>query len=129
MDYKNELKKAGFQTPEEYRRWLTDQQRRAALQNRLIDGLKGDGKLKSVAPTEQEMRKYFEANRGQPGQPPRDAVVPADRDQPQAEPSGEGQDPGAGRLDRARAPAGRGLRHRGAAVLPGPRLARTRAAR
>ena len=30
MDYR-ELKKAGFQTPEEYRRFLTDQQRRAAL--------------------------------------------------------------------------------------------------
>ena len=70
LDYKNELKKAGFQTPEEYRRWLTDQQRRAALQNRLIDGLKGAGKLKSVAPTEQEMRKYFEANKGSLGSRP-----------------------------------------------------------
>ena len=36
----NELKKAGFETPEEYRRWLTDQQRRAAFQNRLIDKLR-----------------------------------------------------------------------------------------
>jgi hypothetical protein len=40
VDYRNELKKAGFQTPEEYRRWLTDQQRQAALQNRLIDKMK-----------------------------------------------------------------------------------------
>jgi peptidyl-prolyl cis-trans isomerase SurA len=70
VDYKNELKKAGFQTPEEYRRWLTDQQRRAALQNRLIDGLKGAGKLKSVSPTEQEMRKYFEAHKGSLGTRP-----------------------------------------------------------
>ena len=70
LDYKNELKKAGFQTPEEYRRWLTDQQRRAALQNRLIDGLKGAGKLKPVAPTEQEMRRYFEANKGSLGSRP-----------------------------------------------------------
>jgi len=70
VDYQNELKKAGFQTPEEYRRWLTDQQRRAALQNRLIDGLKGAGKLKPVAPTEQEMRRYFEANKGSLGSRP-----------------------------------------------------------
>jgi peptidyl-prolyl cis-trans isomerase SurA len=70
IDYQNELKKAGFQTPEEYRRWLTDQQRRAALQNRLIDGLKGAGKLKSVAPTEQEMRNYFEAHKGSLGNRP-----------------------------------------------------------
>jgi hypothetical protein len=46
VDYRNELKKAGFQTPEEYRRWLTDKQRRAALQNLLIDGLRSRGKLK-----------------------------------------------------------------------------------
>ena len=40
VDYKSELQKAGFLTPEEYRRWLTDQQRRAAYQNRLIDKLR-----------------------------------------------------------------------------------------
>ena len=28
VDYRNELKKSGFQTPEEFRRWLTEQQRR-----------------------------------------------------------------------------------------------------
>jgi peptidyl-prolyl cis-trans isomerase SurA len=70
VDYKNELKKAGFQTPEEYRRWLTDQQRRAALQNRLIDGLRSSGKLKPVAPTEQEMRKFFEQQKGNLGSRP-----------------------------------------------------------
>jgi peptidyl-prolyl cis-trans isomerase SurA len=70
VDYRNELKKAGFQTPEEYRRWLTDQQRRAALQNRLIDGLRSNGKLKPVAPTEQEMRKFFEHQKGNLGSRP-----------------------------------------------------------
>jgi len=70
VDYKNELRKAGFQTPEEYRRWLTDQQRRAALQNRLIDKLRGEGKLKSVAPTEQEMRAYFDAQKANLGSRP-----------------------------------------------------------
>ncbi len=70
VDYSNELKKAGFQTPEEYRRWLTDQQRRAALQNRLIDGLRSAGKLKPVSPTEQEMKKFFEAQKGNLGSRP-----------------------------------------------------------
>ncbi len=70
VDYSNELKKAGFQTPEEYRRWLTDQQRRAALQNRLIDGLRSAGKLKPVSPTEQEMKKFFETQKGNLGSRP-----------------------------------------------------------
>ena len=70
VDYKNELKKAGFGTPEEYRRWLTDQQRRAAYQNRLIDKLRQEGKLKPVSPTEQEMRTYFNEQKGALGNRP-----------------------------------------------------------
>ena len=70
VDYRNELRKAGFGTPEEYRRWLTDQQRRAAFQNRLIDKLRQEGKLKPVSPTEQEMRDYFEEQKGSLGARP-----------------------------------------------------------
>jgi peptidyl-prolyl cis-trans isomerase SurA len=70
LDYTNELKKAGFQTPEEYRRWLTDQQRRAAFQNRLIEKLRGDGKLKPVAPTEEEMKEFFEEQKSNLGTRP-----------------------------------------------------------
>ncbi len=70
VDYRNELKKAGFGTPEEYRRWLTDQQRRAAFQNRLIDKLRQEGKLKPVSPTEQEMRAYFNEQKGSLGARP-----------------------------------------------------------
>src|SRR3954466_15208085 len=70
MEYAAELKKAGFQTPEEYRRWLTDQQRRAAYQNRLIEKLRNDGKLKSVAPTEKEMKEYFEEQKASLGSRP-----------------------------------------------------------
>jgi peptidyl-prolyl cis-trans isomerase SurA len=70
VDYRNELRKAGFGTPEEYRRWLTDQQRRAAYQNRLIDKLRSDGKLKPVPPTEQEMRAYFDEQKGNLGNRP-----------------------------------------------------------
>jgi peptidyl-prolyl cis-trans isomerase SurA len=70
LDYKHELKGAGFETPEEYRRWLTDQQRRAAFQNRLIDKLRQEGKLKPVPPTEQEMRAYFDEQKGSLGNRP-----------------------------------------------------------
>ncbi|MEO7986000.1 MAG: SurA N-terminal domain-containing protein, partial [Gemmatimonadales bacterium] len=70
LDYRAELKKAGFETPEEYRRWLTDQQRRSAFQNRLIDKLRSDGKLKPVPPTEPEMRAYFNEQKGALGSRP-----------------------------------------------------------
>jgi peptidyl-prolyl cis-trans isomerase SurA len=70
LEYTAELKKAGFQTPEEYRRWLTDQQRRAAFQNRLIEKLRADGKLKSVAPTEKEMRQFFDEQKSTLGTRP-----------------------------------------------------------
>ncbi|HEU4680918.1 MAG TPA: peptidylprolyl isomerase [Gemmatimonadales bacterium] len=70
VDYKAELQKAGFQTPEEYRRWLSDQQRRAAFQNRLIEKLRGEGKLKAVAPTEREMREFFEEQKASLGTRP-----------------------------------------------------------
>jgi peptidyl-prolyl cis-trans isomerase SurA len=70
LDYASELRKAGFQTPEEYRRWLTDQQRRAAYQNRLIEKLRNDGKLKAIAPTEKEMKEFFEQQKSALGSRP-----------------------------------------------------------
>jgi peptidyl-prolyl cis-trans isomerase SurA len=70
LEYAAELKKAGFQTPEEYRRWLTDQQRRAAFQNRLIEKLRNEGKLKPVAPTEKEMKEFFEEQKSNLGTRP-----------------------------------------------------------
>jgi peptidyl-prolyl cis-trans isomerase SurA len=70
LDYVSELRKAGFQTPEEYRRWLTDQQRRAAFQNRLIEKLRNEGKLKPVAPTEKEMKQFFEEQKASLGTRP-----------------------------------------------------------
>ncbi len=70
VDYRAELRKAGFQTPEEYRRWLKDQQRRAALQNRLLDKLRTEKKLAPVIPTEREMRDYFELQKAQLGSRP-----------------------------------------------------------
>ncbi|MGH7658173.1 MAG: peptidylprolyl isomerase, partial [Gemmatimonadales bacterium] len=70
QEYRIELEKAGFATPEEYRRWLTDQQRRVLLHNKLIEKLRGTGQLEPVSPTDDEMRAYFEQARGQLGKRP-----------------------------------------------------------
>ena len=70
VEYRAELQKAGFQTPEEYRRWLSDQQRRAAFQNRLVEKLRGEGKLKAVSPTEKEMKQFFDDQRATLGNRP-----------------------------------------------------------
>ncbi len=62
-EYATELRKSGFQTPDEYRRWLADQQRRAAYQNRYVEKLRSAQKLKNVIPTDKEMRAFFEAQK------------------------------------------------------------------
>jgi peptidyl-prolyl cis-trans isomerase SurA len=64
-EYREELRKAGFQTPEEYRRWLTEQQRHQLLVKALRDKLRAEGKLRPLNPTEAEMRAWFEARRSQ----------------------------------------------------------------
>lgn len=73
IDFRSELAKSGFLTPEEFRRYLTEIQRKAALRNRLIEKLKNDGKLKPVQPTDKEMRAYFDQYQDQ--LPPRPATV------------------------------------------------------
>ena len=67
VDFRKELQQAGFGTPEEYRRWLSDQQRRRILQNKYFAKAKDKGALKEVVPTERELRDYFEraTDRGQ----------------------------------------------------------------
>ena len=73
VDFRAELQRSGFQTPEEFRRWLGESQRKAALRNRLLEKLRGDGTLKPVQPTEAEMRTYFDKFREQ--LPPRPATL------------------------------------------------------
>jgi peptidyl-prolyl cis-trans isomerase SurA len=60
VDFRKELQNAGFGTPEEYRRWLTDQQRRRILQSKYFERAKDKGALKPVVPTERELRAYFD---------------------------------------------------------------------
>jgi len=70
VDYRNELKKAGFVTPEEYRRWLTDQQRRMLLQQKLMESLRDRGKIKPVPPSEKQMRDFYETQKARLGKRP-----------------------------------------------------------
>ncbi len=60
VDFTNELRKAGFDTPDEYRRWTADNIRRSFYRTRLLEHLKERGRLKPVVPTDREMRDYFE---------------------------------------------------------------------
>ncbi len=69
QQYRDELRRAGFVSPEEYRRWLGEQSRREFYRNRLMDKLKGD-QIKPVQPTEQEMREFYEQQKGQLGRRP-----------------------------------------------------------
>jgi peptidyl-prolyl cis-trans isomerase SurA len=59
------LTRSGFGSTEEYRRWLLDEQRRSALQERLLQKLRQDGKLPPAPVSEDEVQKFFEENKGQ----------------------------------------------------------------
>jgi peptidyl-prolyl cis-trans isomerase SurA len=61
--YRQDIRTAGFETVDEYRSWLTEQQRRRLQINQFTSGLKGSGKLKPVAPTESEIREYFDKHK------------------------------------------------------------------
>jgi len=63
QEYKAELKKAGFGSPEEYRRYVLDQQRRELQQQRLFQKLKDDGKLPLAPVSEKDVTQYFEENK------------------------------------------------------------------
>lgn len=58
--FRAEIQIAGFATPEEYRAWLADDQRRALLIQSLESNRTQDGIIKQVTPTETEMRALFE---------------------------------------------------------------------
>jgi peptidyl-prolyl cis-trans isomerase SurA len=65
QEFVQALKAGGFGNQEEYKRWLTDQARRRALSQKLIQRLTQTGKMISVAVTESEITEAFEKNRTQ----------------------------------------------------------------
>jgi peptidyl-prolyl cis-trans isomerase SurA len=70
FEFQKEMRAAGFVTPDEYRRFMTDQARREMLRARLTDELKQKDVLKPVQPTEQEMQAFFDEQKGQFGKRP-----------------------------------------------------------
>lgn len=63
-EFQRQLRLAGFGGVEEYRRWLTESQRRAILSQRLQEQLRQKQVLKPIPPTEAQMRAFWEENRG-----------------------------------------------------------------
>src|ERR1051325_7141822 len=62
-EFRAELAKAGLGTPEEYRRFLTDQLRRGELQRRAIQKMREDGKITPVNVSEAEVEEAFNRTR------------------------------------------------------------------
>ncbi len=73
FDFTRQLQAAGFGSIEEYRRWLSEQTARDLLRRKYIQMLREMGELAPLAPTEAELREYFEATRAQ--QPDRPATI------------------------------------------------------
>jgi peptidyl-prolyl cis-trans isomerase SurA len=64
QEFINQLRLAAFPSAEEWRRYLTDQQRRSTLRDRLLESLHQQGKMRPIPPTDRQMRDYWENNRG-----------------------------------------------------------------
>ena len=72
-DFQRELRAAGFQNVEEWRRQLFEQQRRAITIQRFRENLQAAGTLAPKNPTERELRAFYEENIEQ--FPPQPATV------------------------------------------------------
>jgi parvulin-like peptidyl-prolyl isomerase len=65
LDFEAQLRAAGFASEEEWRRWLAENQRRTILQQRLIQNLRQNNKLRAIPPTDAQMRQYWSENSSQ----------------------------------------------------------------
>jgi peptidyl-prolyl cis-trans isomerase SurA len=64
-EFQQQLRLAAFGGVEEWRRWLTENQRREILRTRLLENLRQKEKIKPIQPTEAQMRAYWEESKGQ----------------------------------------------------------------
>src|SRR5574341_1555207 len=72
LEFQQQIKTA-FNSVEEWRRFLTDQQRRQTLSQRLLETQRQKGKLRPIPPSDAQMREFWDQNKGQAQ--PRPAVV------------------------------------------------------
>lgn len=68
--FTNDLKASGFASQDEYRRMLVDQQRKALIITRYREHLKQEDKLKAKAPTEKEMKAFYDGLKREGRLPP-----------------------------------------------------------
>ena len=64
-EFRDELKRSGFGTVDEFRRWLADQSRRNQLQQKLFEKLRTDGKIAPASVTPAEVDDFFAKNSSQ----------------------------------------------------------------
>lgn len=60
-EFEAEMKGIGFNTLDDYRRWLIEQQRKQLYRERFTQALRQTGTLKDMAPTEKETRAFYDA--------------------------------------------------------------------
>ena len=60
-EFDAEIRGIGFNSVDEYRRWLLEQQRKEYYRERFTAELRQKGTLKDLAPTEKEVRSYYDA--------------------------------------------------------------------
>ena len=65
LEFRTELRKAGFGTPDEYRRFLMETAKKTTMQQKLFEKLREEKKLPSVPVTDAEVDAYFLAGKGQ----------------------------------------------------------------
>jgi peptidyl-prolyl cis-trans isomerase SurA len=72
-EFQTQLRAVGLGSVEEWRRRLSEEQRRGILRDRLLEALRQRGRLRPIPPTEAQMRDFWSANRTQ--QPRRPASI------------------------------------------------------
>ncbi len=60
LEFDAEMKGIGFTTVDDYRRWLIEQQRKEFYRQRFTESLRQTKVLKDLAPTEKEVRGYYD---------------------------------------------------------------------
>lgn len=60
-----DLRRSGYGSQEEFRRWYMEQERRKQYQQKLVAKLRQDGKLPPAPVTDADVQAYFEQNRAQ----------------------------------------------------------------
>ncbi len=65
LEYVRALRATGFNSPDDYRSWLTERQRRQLEQDALWQSLRDHGRLRPIPPTDKELKEFFELTKTQ----------------------------------------------------------------